>query len=93
MIDEQLKALQEKVQRELTEDLMPFWQMRVLDYQNGGFIGYMDNSGDIDLRAVKSLILNTRLLWSYSALYKYSKDDSFKTVIRLIRFIYWERIN
>ena len=82
MAIEKLKILRADVQRELKEGLVPFWQTRVLDYQNGGFIGHMDNDGEIDRRSVKGLILNTRLLWSYSALYQFTKDDSFKTLAR-----------
>ena len=80
MDNEKLKALQASVQRELAEGLMPFWQTQVIDYQNGGFIGYMDNKGDVDRRSIKGLVLNTRLLWSYSALYQFSGEDSFKTL-------------
>jgi mannobiose 2-epimerase len=75
-----LQALNESVQRELREGLLPFWQTQVIDYQNGGFIGRMANDRTIDRRAVKGLILNTRLLWSYSALYRYAQADSLKTL-------------
>ncbi len=75
-----LEALKTSVQRELVEGLMPFWQTQVIDYQNGGFIGRMENDRTIDRRAPKGLILNARLLWSYSALYQYSGEDSLKTL-------------
>ncbi len=80
MAIEKLQALRSNVQRELVEGLMPFWQTKVLDYQNGGFIGRMDSRGQVDRRAVKGLILNTLLLWSYATLYQFSKDDSFMTL-------------
>ncbi|MBN1559742.1 AGE family epimerase/isomerase [candidate division KSB1 bacterium] len=75
-----LQALNERVLRELNEGLLPFWQTQVIDYQNGGFIGRMANDRTIDRRAVKGLILNTRLLWTYSALYRYAHEDSLKTL-------------
>ncbi len=80
MLNEKLASLRATVERELVEGIMPFWQTRVLDYQGGGFIGYMDSSGNINRRAAKGLILNARLLWSYSAMYLYSGDDSFRTL-------------
>jgi len=80
MAVDKLPALKESVQRELHEGLMPFWQTQVLDYQNGGFIGRMENDRTIDRRSIKGLVLNTRLLWTYSALYQYSGKDSFKTL-------------
>ena len=76
MAIKKLPAMRADVQRELDEDLIPFWQKRVIDYQNGGFIGRMETNGDVDLRSVKGLILNARLLWSYAALYQYSNEDS-----------------
>lgn len=82
MAVEKLKALKTSVERELVEGLMPFWQTQVLDYQNGGFIGYMENDRTIDRRAHKGLILNARLLWTYSALYQFSGDESFRTLAR-----------
>ncbi len=75
-----LDAFKTSVQRELVEGLMPFWQTQVIDYQNGGFIGRMENDRTIDRRAHKGLILNARLLWSYSALYQFSGEESFKTL-------------
>ncbi|MBN1480293.1 N-acyl-D-glucosamine 2-epimerase [candidate division KSB1 bacterium] len=77
---ENIKSLQVRVQRELVEGLTPFWQTQVLDYQNGGFIGRMENDRTIDRRAVKGLILNTRLLWTYSALYQFLGEDSLSTL-------------
>lgn len=77
---EKITSLRTNVQRELVEGLIPFWQTQVLDYQNGGFIGRMENDRTIDRRAVKGLILNARLLWTYSALYQYSPEDSLRTL-------------
>ncbi|MBN1464835.1 AGE family epimerase/isomerase [candidate division KSB1 bacterium] len=79
---DKLQGLKESVQLELHEGLLPFWQTQVIDYQNGGFIGRMASDRSIDRRAVKGLILNTRLLWTYSAIYRYAREDSFKTLAR-----------
>lgn len=76
MAIKKLQSMSAEVQRELVEDLIPFWQKRAIDYQNGGFIGRMETNGNVDLRSVKGLILNSRLLWSYAALYQYSNEDS-----------------
>lgn len=80
MVVDKLEALKTNVERELVEGLMPFWQTEALDYQNGGFIGRMENDRTIDRRAIKGLILNARLLWTYSALYRFSGEDSFNTL-------------
>lgn len=82
MATESLESLRTGVYREFYEGLLPFWRTQVLDYQHGGFIGRMSNDLTIDRRAPKGLILNTRLLWTYSALFRYTEDDSFLTLAR-----------
>ncbi len=77
MQTEKLTQLRESVQKELTGNIFPFWKTRVLDEENDGFIGAMSNDGGIDPHADKGLILNARLLWSYSAFFRESGDEEF----------------
>ncbi|MDZ7314859.1 MAG: AGE family epimerase/isomerase [candidate division KSB1 bacterium] len=76
MESERLQELKQRAHRELLENILPFWRSQVIDYQNGGFIGRMSHDLVIDKRAPKGLILNARLLWSYSALYDFTQDSS-----------------
>jgi mannobiose 2-epimerase len=62
------------VRNELENNLIPFWLERAADKEHGGFIGQMSNDGTIDSKAPKGLILNTRILWTFSALYRFDKD-------------------
>jgi len=71
-------SLTESVRKELTERLIPFWTTRVIDHEQGGFIGEMSFDGVIDPKAHKGLILNARLLWTYSALVAYNQDVACK---------------
>ena len=64
----------ESVLEELRSNLLPFWLQKSTDIQNGGFVGWMSNEGIIDPVSPKGLILNTRLLWTFSALYRFNKD-------------------
>ena len=59
MKNEILKQLKIRVQRELEENIIPFWVNRSIDTA-GGFIGRMTNDGIIVEKAPKGLILNTR---------------------------------
>lgn len=70
--DEQFAA---SVRGELMDDILPFWRGRTVDEQRGGFIGEMSNDLQIRDDAPKGLILNARLLWSFSAFYRYTQDD------------------
>ena len=67
-----LKEFETSVRKELYEDIVPFWANRTID-EKGGFIGRMTNDGVIDPKAPKGLILNTRILWTFSALYVFDK--------------------
>ncbi len=74
MSDETLQQFNESVRNELENHLIPFWHERVIDAKHGGFIGQMSNEGKIDPQAPKGLILNARLLWTFSALYRFNQD-------------------
>jgi mannobiose 2-epimerase len=70
--DEQLAA---SVRQELLEDILPFWRRRTLDERRGGFIGQMSNDLVVQEDAPKGLILNARILWAFSAVYRYTHSD------------------
>ena len=71
------------VRDELESDLIPFWLERAMDPEHGGFIGQMSNDGTIDPEAPKGLILNTRILWTFSALYRFNQDSRFQETAKL----------
>jgi len=70
--DEQFVA---SVREELFGDILPFWRDRIVDEQRGGFIGQMSNDLRIQDDAPKDLILNARLLWSFSAFCRCTHDE------------------
>jgi mannobiose 2-epimerase len=67
-----IKEFELRVRKELYENIVPFWSGRCID-ENGGFIGRMTNDGTVDKKAPKGLVLNTRILWTFSALYAFDK--------------------
>jgi mannobiose 2-epimerase len=70
-----------RVRRQLDENIIPFWVSRTLD-EKGGFIGRMTNDGTVDKKAPKGLILNTRILWTFSALYVFEKKPEYLALAR-----------
>jgi mannobiose 2-epimerase len=70
--DEQFAA---SVGRELLEDILPFWRRHTVDQRQGGFIGWMSNDLRVQDNAPKGLILNARLLWTFSAAYSYTRSN------------------
>ena len=47
--------------------ILNWWSTHMVDELNGGFYGRMDGHGKLHAEADKGVILNTRLLWTYSA--------------------------
>ena len=68
------KLLRDSIERELQGNLLPFWRERSLDPVGAGFIAEMANDGTLNGAAAKGLILNARLLWTFSALYRELAD-------------------
>lgn len=77
--DEQFAA---SIRGELMNDILPFWRSRTVDERRGGFIGEMSNDLRIRDDAPKGLILNARLLWSFSAFYRHTRDERDRVLAR-----------
>lgn len=58
----------------LVKNIIPFWN-KLVDKENGGFYGYADADGIPEKDAVKGCILNSRILWFYSAAYHLLKKQ------------------
>lgn len=54
--------------------IVPFWD-KLQDKENGGFYGYMTYNLELDKTAEKGCILNSRILWFYSATYNLNHDE------------------
>jgi mannobiose 2-epimerase len=70
-----LKQMRDSIDRELQCNLLPFWRERSLDHAHGGFIAEMSHDGVPNIKAPKGLILNARLLWTFSSLYRVLADE------------------
>ncbi|OHB85522.1 MAG: N-acyl-D-glucosamine 2-epimerase [Planctomycetes bacterium RBG_19FT_COMBO_48_8] len=82
MLYETAQQFSQAVRNELENNLVPFWLERSVDPEYGGFIGQMSNDGTIDPRAPKGLILNARVLWTFSALYRFNEDNQYLDMAR-----------
>ena len=65
----------EEVRRHLSEDIIPFWK-KMRDEEYGGYYGYMDYNLQIDRKAVKGCILNSRIMWFFANAYLTLQDES-----------------
>jgi len=70
--------------REVKENILPFWQ-NLADEENGGFYGEADFYGKPNKTAAKGCILNSRILWTFSAAYRILGDDAYKACAQRAR--------
>ena len=92
MID--INQMKGEMQDVLTKNILRFWSTRMVDRENGGFYGRIDNSGTVHPDAEKGAILNARILWAFSAAYRVLGNldnlDSLDTLDTLERLDYLE---
>lgn len=65
----------EEIKNHLTDCIIPFWK-KLRDDENGGYYGYMDYDLQVDKKAVKGCILNSRITWFFANAYLTLHDDS-----------------
>lgn len=67
--------MKNEIKNHLQKQLIPFWKS-LRDEQYGGYYGYMGMDGQIDKKAVKGCILNSRITWFFSQAYLLLKDET-----------------
>lgn len=77
-----------EIKEELTANILPFWD-KTIDKEKGGFYGKILNDGKIIKDAPRSAVLNTRILWTYSAVYRQLKEEKYLELAkRAYRYIH-----
>ena len=82
MGDSGVHNLRERVEAELRSNILPFWVKHTVDDQYGGFRGQISNDLTIDPLAPKGLILNARILWTFSKAYSVYHDGVYLEMAR-----------
>lgn len=60
------------------ENILSYWIKNAIDQENGGFIGKIDGNDVKYPKADKGLVLNSRILWTFSAAYIHNPKPEFK---------------
>jgi cellobiose epimerase len=71
-----------QIEREWRDNIAPFWLRYAPDEKFGGFRGWITNDLQIDERAEKGIILNSRILWTFARAYSLYKDDDAHRIAR-----------
>jgi mannobiose 2-epimerase len=69
-----LLELRQQVEKELTQNILPFWAGKMTDEKHGGFYGQIKGDDQLIAEADKGGILNARILWSFSSAYVQKKN-------------------
>ncbi|MEN9917944.1 MAG: hypothetical protein RL662_380 [Bacteroidota bacterium] len=62
---------------ELTNNILPFWMDKMVDEMHGGFYGRIDGNNQLHQNANKGVVLNARILWTFSAAYRILKEEKY----------------
>jgi len=57
------------------DSILSWWMKYMPDEKQGGFYGSVNNDNIPDINAVKGLVLNSRILWAFSAAYSRTKEQ------------------
>lgn len=72
-----MSDLKTRVEKELRSNILPFWLKYAIDNEFGGFRGQITNDLVIEPTADKGLILNTRILWTFSKAYSVYGENAY----------------
>jgi mannobiose 2-epimerase len=77
-----VQHLRQRVETELLTNILPFWLEHTIDEQYGGFRGQIANDLTIEPFAPKGLILNARILWTFSKAFSVYGDEIYRRTAR-----------
>jgi mannobiose 2-epimerase len=80
-----LKQLKSEVYINLTHNILPYWTKNMVDQENSGFYGRIDYHEKKYPQADKGGILNARILWTFSSVYRITKDTSYLRIAKRSR--------
>lgn len=72
-----LETLKKEVRDTLLNNILPYWMNNMVDITNGGFYGRISAHEEVFADAEKGAVLNTRILWTFSAAYRLLKDPAY----------------
>lgn len=67
--------LKTEIELELT-NILSYWEENAVDEIHGGFVGKRDNDNMLIEESPKGSVLNSRILWTFSAAYQHSNNSS-----------------
>ena len=76
---EKLERYRKETEEEL-HDILLYWMNFTIDERNGGFIGRITEQNKKHHDAPKGSVLNSRILWTFSAAFNLTRDENYLKV-------------
>jgi len=94
-IKEKMMDLRERMEKNLLENILPFWVDNMVDEERGGFFGKVNKDHTPDKEYPKAIVLNTRLLWTFTMAYEIYGDEKYAALAHraynYIRDYFWDK--
>jgi mannobiose 2-epimerase len=74
-----IERLKSELSLEL-KNILAYWSTYSIDHEHGGFVGQRDFFNHQIVGASKSAVLNTRILWTFSAAYNFTNNHEYLIV-------------
>lgn len=91
---QKIQILKQELQKELN-NILQYWMHHTIDEINGGFFGSVLNDNSVNSNAAKGVVLNARILWTFSAAYNFQKDQRYLVIAaRAMHYIkdhFWDK--
>lgn len=85
----------DEIKKELFENILSYWMKYSVDNENGGFFGYINVENQIEKKADKGCILNSRILWTFSAAYNSTGNKEYLRIAGhaydFLKNCFWDR--
>jgi len=77
-----IRAYAQRIETELTQNILPFWPKHVVDHDRSGLYGSLTNDLTIDRSAIRGGLLSARILWTYSAAHRQYHNPAYLEMAR-----------
>ncbi len=74
------KSLREELDATVQKNILDYWVNNAVDVNNGGFIGQVSYDNIKNINANKGIVLNSRILWTFSIAYRELNDNVFQSL-------------
>ncbi|HUU27309.1 MAG TPA: AGE family epimerase/isomerase [archaeon] len=86
----ELSPYLEEIKTHLHRELLPYWKVRGVDREFGGFLTFFDSKGSPTGETGKNLLAHARMIYTFSSIHRvgYDKDGSFlESAAQGVRFV------